>query len=186
MSNDIPEEILNGFVPEKEKKQRYDTFNAIARKSNFQILINPNVSHKGLNKDGRVYVYNKLMSVGKQLEEALSKQQLLIKKGGYDLPCLTSFSGKPELGQKKGFIHVMFIAKFDGYCHLDMGEIQTLVRSLLHPFKPLIRIKYFQDTGAVNEAYVNKASDIQDIESKAIDRGLFVMPKLTVNKANHN
>lgn len=155
--NLIPSEITDGHNPQKQAKD-YAAYKKRARASKFKVFINPNVSYKGLNDDGRKLLAQRLNRVKNQLTTAFGQGQLIIDKG-HGIPQLVDVQGTPEIGHKRGFIHIMIIYSFDEYCWLDKPKLTSLVYESLNPMRPRVTVDYLRDTGMLANAYVNKSRD---------------------------
>ena len=175
---DVPDEIINGFDP-KRKAQDHAAFKAVARRSNFNILINPNVSHKGLDSAGRKHLAARLIKAKNALTEQLVAGKF-IKDKGYGIPKLLGVEGEPEIGQKHGFIHIAINYRFDEYCHLDYHPIRELIVACMAPLNPAVKFRYFQDKGAVESAYATKSRNDMEEHVQQVVAGTYKAPQMIV------
>lgn len=153
----VPKEVRDGHTEGGVK--RYAAFKQVARRSNFTVLINPNISYKSLDEQGRSYLAQKLITAKNALTTQLHAGKCIIEKN-HGIPKLLSVQGEVEIGQKNGFVHLMIVYKFDDYCWLDFGAVRATILEAMSPQKSVaVKVAYFQDKGEVMAAYATKSAD---------------------------
>ena len=158
----------------KAKSKANIDYKQAANNSNFLITINPNISYRALDTDAkRIEIATKLKNISEFLKIKLSQGVLCKPKGvgsktKWRPPALISFHSEIEQGQMKGFLHIHCLVKFNGTCHIDLANLNRLLK---HAFNRAVhcQVKFYQDSSIALQAYLKKThARLNDVSSDVV------------------
>lgn len=167
---DIKNNVADNDLVAIVKKRMYLSF-----------LVNPNISPTKLYDDEfKKRFYEIFQNCMDEMEFILPQYQIPYE-GKMSNAQVINYQWNPEIGSKKGSIHVHGIVAFDVQTNLDYSGISKWLKKYLNGLvtNPLIRFKHYRDHQAMIKAYISKQQGKQPlINSEA--HNLADQPKGTI------
>lgn len=121
-----------------KKKKSADNVRKAYRASNYAILINPNISSKGLSNEEKQAIADRLTWFTDKLHDEFNKPntQLLTgwQKYSDKQPGVRSFeAGEVEVGPTNNIIHTHVVVSFDDFAHLNFNKLREFGKQYISP-----------------------------------------------------
>lgn len=163
----------------------------VVRRSNYMVTLNCNISYRQELIDPEFSrKYRRVMEyIARELEYKVEEREFQVRhKDHEDVDVsVRSWTFKLERGEKRKFLHVHGVLKFDNYVRVDETKLQAWVQSVLvrrgireeHGPKGVITsFRYFKDGAEIRKAYVGKQRSLSPDRSKTLTIDAFTFEDL--------